>query len=119
MHRTTNHFTDGHCTECGECCGRFLPLCQSDIKRIRKYLRKHTVELPRVIGGDSLARCPFLDKEKKIHRCTIYEARPNICRVFSCKKMIGRRAAETIVHSEPYDMIEVAENLERTNRYDK
>ena len=70
---------NGHCSKCGECCSAFLHLSVEDIARIKKYLTCHVVKK----HYHNSAVCPFLNKEKT---CSIYEARPYICRIFRCNK---------------------------------
>ena len=57
-----------------------LHLDNEEIQRIDNYLKKHKVY--QANKGEINIRCPFRDDFLK--RCTIYEARPNICRVFKC-----------------------------------
>ena len=82
-------FTDnGSCVGCGQCCSVLLALSKKDISRIKKYIEKHNIKpcnhfMP---TAEPLAdfTCPFRDNDKKI--CTIYQARPIICREFKCDK---------------------------------
>ena len=78
------------CTQCGNCCSRLLPLSHKDIKRIRHYIKKHDVlyERRRKSALDVSERnsCPFLLDNKTMERCSIYPARPTICREFDCKE---------------------------------
>ncbi len=66
----------GKCVKCGECCSNFLPLSNSEIERLRAYIAEHRIPL-----RDHEPDCPFLSPEK---RCTVYEMRPLICRVYRC-----------------------------------
>jgi hypothetical protein len=88
----TYDFTDnGKCTECGNCCGVYLPLTDKEIARIRRYIKKNHIKeckhgevipLAQPIGFDLC--CPFLDDSKKTHKCTIYQQRPLVCMDFIC-----------------------------------
>ena len=77
---------NGRCTECGECCSEVLPLCESDVLRIYKYIKQHSIEPtsdPRHISGVE-ADCPFRDRTKQKEQCLIYEVRPSVCRNYIC-----------------------------------
>lgn len=70
----------GNCSRCGECCGDILHLDDEEIQRIDDYIKKHKVY--QLNKGENNLICPFRDNFLK--RCTIYEARPFICRAFKC-----------------------------------
>ena len=78
--------TDMHredCRGCGECCGRFLPLTPADEIRLAAYVRSHGIKPhpePRSIVD---LTCPYLNGKRE---CMVYEARPEICRGYSCSK---------------------------------
>jgi hypothetical protein len=41
----TYDLTDnGKCTECGNCCGVYLPLTDKEIARIRRYIKKNHIK---------------------------------------------------------------------------
>ena len=76
----------GGCEGCGECCGRVLPLSAFDVARLKSYVERNGIEpTPDAwIDGDGLTvnmMCPFLDEGRM---CMVYEARPEICRVYRC-----------------------------------
>lgn len=81
---------DGKCTGCSQCCSRFLPLSEREIKDIKRYIAKHHIKECR--HGAPLANnledwtCPFLDDTKPKDKCTIYQVRPQICRAFVCNQ---------------------------------
>lgn len=104
----TCFFENGHCSECGACCSRLLPLTREDIRRIKKYVKKHDVYYtplrPLLPMSDvETHNCPFLNPNVEKHRCTIYPARPEVCRVFDCKKGHGELPGK-IRKYQPYDM---------------
>lgn len=66
----------GKCIKCGGCCSNLLPLSLAEIERIRAYIAEHQISMH---GHDP--DCPFLNAEK---RCTVYEVRPLICRIYKC-----------------------------------
>lgn len=84
---------NGKCTACGECCSNILPMSEREIKHIRAYIKKHKIKeqkhtvAPMVKIGIDMT-CPFMDDSKKL-KCTIYEARPYICRCFVCSNHHG------------------------------
>jgi len=79
----TDSTKGGKCTGCGGCCGNLLPISSKDKKRIKQHL-KTMQQQPTAYEGTALD-CPFLTDEPG-KRCSIYEARPDICRVFICSK---------------------------------
>ena len=63
-----------------------LPLSAFDIARLKAYVERNRIETSpdAWIDGDGLTvnmMCPFLDEERM---CKVYEARPEICRVYRC-----------------------------------
>jgi Fe-S-cluster containining protein len=81
---------NGKCTECGSCCGVYLPLTEKEIATIRKYINEHHIKECKHGSGIPLAEpvldmcCPFLDDSKKTHKCTIYPVRGKVCEDFTC-----------------------------------
>lgn len=78
---------DGRCSQCGECCSNILPMSQSEVETIKKYIKKHRIVEQRhnaMMATDMT--CPFRDEANK--RCTIYPVRPEICRQFMCNHTI-------------------------------
>lgn len=79
---------NGNCIQCGECCGRFLPVSEMEIRSIKRYVKKHNIKpckhdaLSAVPAFD--LNCPFLDTNKSKEKCRIYEARPLICKLYKC-----------------------------------
>ena len=76
---------NGKCSNCGDCCNDILPLTNADINRIKQYIKKNKIK--QIYHGcyvDMLldVMCPFRDETNK--KCTIYEVRPYICRIFTC-----------------------------------
>ncbi len=84
-----NFTKNGKCSECGNCCSRYLALSQKEINTIRLYIKKHGIKQQKhsinVLKNPVMdATCPFLDDTKPNHKCTIYDVRPLICREFKC-----------------------------------
>lgn len=77
---------DGKCSQCGSCCGRYLPISEKELKEIKRYVKKHHIKPQKHIPPTSEPTvdftCPLRsDSEKK---CLCYEVRPQICRSFLC-----------------------------------
>lgn len=94
----TNFTLSGECSNCGQCCSNFIPLLESEIKKIKGYINEHKIKAqvrayPTVNAMLDLM-CPFRDEISK--RCTIYEVRPKICRVYKCNKTRMEVATEMI-----------------------
>lgn len=90
-HGTYNFTDNGKCIECGNCCSRYLLMTQKEINIINKYIEKHKIKrqmhVLNVLNNTTDVidcYCPFLDITKSNHKCTIYEVRPEICRVYKC-----------------------------------
>ena len=82
-----NFCKDGKCIGCGNCCSDFLPLSQSEIKDIKRYIEKKHIEATKrnlVLTKTLDMVCPFLDDTEDCDKCKIYPVRPQICRVFKC-----------------------------------
>lgn len=76
---------DGKCSHCGGCCTEFLILTEDEVKRIKEYVKKNNIKEIRHLNDHEIkVLCPFRDEEKKI--CTIYEVRPEICKLFQCNQ---------------------------------
>lgn len=75
---------DGKCSNCGECCSDFIPVYQSDIERIKEYMKTHQVVRHKPLENETQInlQCPFRNNEEK--KCDIYSIRPLICRTFMC-----------------------------------
>lgn len=109
----TDYTENGICSRCGACCSVFLPLSEREIQDIRSYLNRNHIEKPvnhkkpedKGILIDML--CPFLKEEAdEKAACTIYENRPEICRVFRCDKTgndmlehMDKTQHRTVVHT--------------------
>lgn len=83
----TNH---GNCSECGNCCTNMLPISDTEVLKIKTYIKKnhikpHVMNLPLATPTIDMT-CPFLKTEENTHRCMIYPVRPFICKHFICSK---------------------------------
>lgn len=83
--KTTDFTVDGKCSGCGACCSNILPLSTEEVNRIAKYIQKHGIKEQKKTYASPDAMdmtCPFRDDVSR--KCTIYEVRPAICRVYKC-----------------------------------
>lgn len=76
----------GKCSNCGECCANLLPMTPREVAEIKRYIRRHGIKpqkhfVPTARPMYDMVR-PFRDNANR--RCTIYEIRPHICRVWNC-----------------------------------
>lgn len=94
----------GDCRGCGGCCGRYVPVSAFDLARLEGYLRGHEVT-PNYSDG----MCPFLSADRT---CMVYEARPQICRVYRCDRHASgelfARSGEIPPSARVTDMAELA-----------
>lgn len=73
------------CTNCGLCCGP-VPVTKNELKKIKKEVNKMSfskIQKLRSQKRDPLT-CIFRDLEND--KCSIYKARPDICRMFGFYK---------------------------------
>jgi Fe-S-cluster containining protein len=79
---------DGTCSGCGNCCSNFLPISDTEIKRIQRYVKEHDIKeyVCRYPVSKPVVdiTCPFRNDGAK--KCTIYPVRPAICQDFQCDK---------------------------------
>lgn len=73
------------CRGCGECCGRLLPLIPGEAEKIAAWAKSHGIRPHRPRGGLLVEdmMCPWLADDGT---CSVYEARPLVCRAFRCDK---------------------------------
>ena len=109
VYDNTDH---GICTGCGECCSNLLPMTESEITTIRRYIIKHGIR-QRVRKMNFLSdpvmdmTCPFMDDSKAKDKCTIYPVRPQICKSFNCRKQsqgIPPRLTGAFLRARPMDV---------------
>ena len=98
-------FTEnGKCSQCGACCSNMLWLSDSEIFRIKRYIKKHNIKEQKHVAPAVLAEqpkfdltCPFLNENRKDKKCTIYPVKPLLCSCFICSDPDGGRS-----HKELY-----------------
>ncbi len=81
---------DGKCIGCGECCSNRLPVLNSEVTNIKRYMKIHNIKeqshfAPYANVPVADLTCPFLMLGKK-KKCAIYEVRPKACRDFICNQ---------------------------------
>lgn len=81
-----NNTCNGKCSKCGECCGVILPIDQEDANIIQDYVLNHNISPTRqLLVMANKWQCPYYTGNKE-KGCSIYEARPKICRYYKCDK---------------------------------
>ena len=84
--KVINNTCNGKCSNCGQCCGLFIPFNDDDIDRIKKYVKANDIKQTNrinVLTGVFNAHCCFLDTVN--HKCKIYPVRPYVCRDYDGK----------------------------------
>ena len=112
----TDNTQNGQCISCGECCSNTIALTQTDIARIKRYMKKHGITKPedhtKQCGPVNVTpettldlMCPFLVIEQtsptQKASCKIYSVRPAVCRSFTCQ-----------IASDTSKMEQIYENLQ-------
>lgn len=77
---------NGSCEGCGECCSRFIPMSAFDMVRLSSYVIKHGIRPHKRMDRSIDLTCPYLTTSTK--RCSVYPARPEVCRSYRCDKQI-------------------------------
>lgn len=103
---------NGRCTKCGECCSNFLPVSQSEIDLIQKYVIENNIHPAKemLIMKNSLT-CPYFNGKK----CLIYDVRPLICKEFYCYKKPDMDMANKFQKEKriPVNMWAIAEEIDK------
>lgn len=106
---------NGECSNCGSCCSNYLPMMGHEIKAIRSYIAKNDIREQRHLIPTANPYkdfiCPFRDNSKR--RCTIYPARPAICRDFRCDKVSKGANADTRMYREEVTLVDVRDTFFR------
>lgn len=109
IYDNTDH---GICTGCGECCTNLLPMTETEVADIRRYIAKHGIKPQEhkayFLSGPVMdMTCPFMDDSKAKDKCTIYPVRPQICKSFNCRKQsqgIPPRLTGALLRARPMDV---------------
>lgn len=97
----------GKCSKCGECCSNLLPLTNAEIRHLREIVKKRKLKPHYHILYNAKydMTCPFLNDQNK---CSIYEDRPYICKIFKCdKKAMNEEEARRLLSAIPINLREV------------
>lgn len=110
--KNTDFTCNGKCSRCGECCGYILPLDQDDLDRVFKYVRENNIHSQKqVLVMKQKLQCPYYTGNKE-KGCSIYEARPKVCRLYQCNKKPGLKEAQELKKAIPIDMWSFANDIE-------
>ena len=110
MERGVYDFTKaGGCSNCGQCCSRFLPISAKEVKTIKRYIQKNHIEeqrhlLPTSSYTDDWT-CPFRSETER--KCLIYDVRHAICRDFRCDKPAKRIKANKEMYHGRYQVVDL------------
>ena len=85
----TNNCCGKKCSQCGECCGPFLPLTYKEIKRIKKAIKDYnlTFDIKDYITEEGIImQCPFLDLKSRLCKLHAIDPvlKPDVCKKFLC-----------------------------------
>lgn len=105
---------NGKCTKCGECCSIVLPLDQDDANKMQDYIIKNKIFPQKFLRlMTNKWQCPYYTGNKE-KGCSIYEARPKICKYYKCdKKAINYKELSEMKDAIPVDMWAFAEAIEK------
>lgn len=108
-----NNTCNGKCSKCGECCGIVLPLDQEDVDRIQEYVFKNKIFINKfMLVMRQKLQCPYYKGGEK--GCSIYEARPKICKYYICnKKAMNMEEYSTMGKTYAVDMWDLAQDIEK------
>ncbi|MXI85758.1 YkgJ family cysteine cluster protein [Sphaerochaeta halotolerans] len=99
IEKQTNNFCSNYSIACGSgcgtCCEHFMPdITVSEARLVAAYLllfKKDTTRIEAVNNaqGNTSGPCPLYDPDSS-HHCTVYQARPLICRLFGACASQGK-----------------------------
>lgn len=108
----------GKCSKCGDCCSPFLPVTQSEIDTIQRYVIEHKIRPQKqMMVMQNRLCCPYFDGKK----CLIYEVRPLICKEFYCYKKPDIEMAKKFANEKhiAVDMWAIANEIDKYFRRTK
>lgn len=82
---------NGSCEGCGQCCSSFIPMSAFDMVRLSAYVIKHGIRPHKRMDRRIDLTCPYLTTST--NRCSVYPARPEVCRAYRCDKQIWEMPA--------------------------
>ena len=81
------------CLNCGECCGA-VAATSEELLEIHRFLAMHPEARQLAIGqSGNFLFCPFRDRRNK--RCSIYKARPLLCRLMGVAALLECKFGNT------------------------
>lgn len=109
---------------CNRCCQGAILMSYTEFNYIWLYLEQAwsagQVDLLlrqeiKIMQNESTPRCPFLDREKTSEHCSIYQARPLICRVYGttaspCDENVDPVSLDESMFYRAYDCLYYANN---------
>ena len=110
----TDFTNDGTCCQCGECCGRLLTLTDTEIKQIKRYVRRNNIKPNKHAVVASVMfdmKCPFMSGNKDIEKCAIYDIRPLVCKAFKCDRKTDNPDAEKELFLQSIRIIDMWEEF--------
>lgn len=109
----TDNTCRGKCSNCGECCGVILPMDQEDVDKIQEYCIENKIFPQRQkLVMEHKWQCPYYNGSKQ--GCSIYPARPKICRIYQCnKKDMNLEDLQKLKAVIPVDMWRFAVAIEK------
>ena len=105
---------NGKCIKCGECCGTVLPVDQEDVDKMVEHIILHNIRPQRhILVMQNKLQCPYYTGNKE-KGCSIYEARPKICKYYKCdKKGVTLEECRDLIKAVPIDMWHFALDIEK------
>lgn len=105
---------NGKCSKCGECCGSVLPLGQEDADKMQEYIFKHNITTTKhILVMSNTLKCPYYTGKSE-KGCSIYEARPKICRFYKCDlRGMSLEEFKKMKEAIPIDMWAFAKAVEK------
>lgn len=112
--KLTDKTYNGHCSSCGECCSRFIPVSKKERKEILRYCKKENIVLslsgvPLKLEHAQYYICPF--RNIGTQNCAIYPVRPNICKSFICNQP-EKSIRNKEMYLKRYEVIDMFDILE-------
>lgn len=112
-YKPINFTCNGKCSKCGECCGVILPIDQEDADIMQNFIIKNKIfPQKQKLVMEQKWQCPYYTGNKE-KGCSIYAARPKICRIFKCDEIPGYEQFLTLKDTIPVDMWGFALSIEK------
>jgi Fe-S-cluster containining protein len=83
--KVTDNTINHKCSMCGGCCGFIIPITETELRRIRNYVKENNIQCePQIDRATNTfdSRCCFLDR--KTLKCKINNVKPFVCKDFKC-----------------------------------